>query len=413
MANDRMAEDRPAQGPLQQMAAFRGIYLGLFAYAVLSVVAIETADRLLTRHFRELVTEAARVSPGEGRVIPQIQERVSEGLQNSVWPRVWGVRVNAIVLGADGLTPIYLGGRTVPPPPIEDPRDAIREAMRVLPAITSVDVSVPLDSLLAGSLFVGLGAVIVPLLFLQQARLARREQALFAAALATRDATVERARSIQSELDQVQRRLGQLEPIERAHADEIQKLQDERAELHGRLRALSEREERMRATAVTSSDLDRERQALEDLLDEAVQDLEVKEREISDLQERLQHAAKGGRAPRGRARSAEQLAKRMRTLYPNLEFDDRAIQDMVELGDESLRLRAEESLKKLDADPDTAAVRRKVGGLPAQLSIFELGFAGKGRIYYAKRPGGFRVLTVGGKASQKTDLDYLSKLSLD
>ena len=77
-------------------------------------------------------------------------------------------------------------------------------------------------------------------------------------------------------------------------------------------------------------------------------------------------------------------------------------------------LRIRESLKKLDDDPGSAGTRRKVGGLPAGQSIFELGVAGKGRIYYAKgRQRRFRVLAVGGKASQKPDLEYLSRVSLD
>ena len=126
---------------------------------------------------------------------------------------------------------------------------------------------------------------------------------------------------------------------------------------------------------------------------------------------RLKTAAK--RPSGGRTRAPEQLVKRMRALYRNLEVEDRAIDDMLALGDENLRLRAEESLKRLDEDPEAAGVRRKVGGLPSQLSIFELGFAGKGRIYYTRgkqRP--FRILALGGKASQKQDLEYLSRLSL-
>ena len=87
---------------------------------------------------------------------------------------------------------------------------------------------------------------------------------------------------------------------------------------------------------------------------------------------------------------------------------------MVALGDETQRLRAEESLKRLDDDPESAGTRRKVGGLPAGQSIFELGFAGKGRIYYARgRQRPFRVLAIGGKASQKQDLDYLRRVPLD
>ena len=78
-----------------------------------------------------------------------------------------------------------------------------------------------------------------------------------------------------------------------------------------------------------------------------------------------------------------------------------------------MRLRAEEALKRLTDESESAAIRRKVGGLPPQLSIFELGFAGKGRIYYTRgAPGTYRVLCVGAKNTQKPDLEYLSRLQL-
>ena len=415
MLFNQMADDRPAQSPLEHLSAFRGVYVGIFAYVVLAVLALDGAERGLNAHFQQLVERATQVSPGAGRVIPLIQDRLVDGISESIWTRTMGVRVNAIVLGADAQTPIYLNGRTVAPPPLTPGRGEISEAMRLLPAISTVDVSVPFDSLLAGLIWVGLGGIIVPALFFHQRRLARQEEALFQAALATRDATAARARTIQGELDQVRERLGQLEPIERAHADEIRKLQDERVALNSRLAALAEREESLRATSVSAEDLQEERSALESLLDEAVSDLQTKEQEIEELQDRLRSAAKSsGGGGRGKTRAAEQLTKRLKTLYPSLALDGRAIDDMVALGDESLRLRAEEALKRLESDQDNASIRRKVGGLPAQLSIFELGFAGKGRIYYAQKPGGgFRVLAVGGKASQTKDLEYLSRLRLD
>ena len=47
------------------------------------------------------------------------------------------------------------------------------------------------------------------------------------------------------------------------------------------------------------------------------------------------------------------------------------------------------------------------------LSVFELGFAGKGRIYYTRgKQRRFRVLTIGAKNTQKSNLDYLRKLTL-
>ena len=73
-------------------------------------------------------------------------------------------------------------------------------------------------------------------------------------------------------------------------------------------------------------------------------------------------------------------------------------------------MKAEESLKRLSEEAENVAVRRKVGGLPPQLSIFEIGFAGKGRIYYTRgTQRRFRIMAVGAKNSQKTDLEYLSR----
>ena len=52
-----------------------------------------------------------------------------------------------------------------------------------------------------------------------------------------------------------------------------------------------------------------------------------------------------------------------------------------------------------------------VGGLPPHLSIFELGFAGGGRIYFTRgRVRRHRILRVGTKATQKPDLEFLSRL---
>jgi hypothetical protein len=394
---------------LDHIAAFRFIYVGIFAFLALSFITLEVTESLLRGHFRRVVAEAVQVSPADGAIIPQIQDQLAEVLA-SPWVRFAGVRVNALVLGADARTPIFLGGRTLAPPP-SDPGSSFREASRLLPAITTVDVTVPLDSLLGGGIWVAYGLIFLPLIFRHQRLVVRREQALIHAAVAARDASAERARTIQEELERVSTRLSDLEPTEKAQAQEIAKLERERAALRLRMHDLSHHEHELREQASHAGELEQERHTLEEMLEEAIVDLDSKQGQIQELQDKLKRAAKNsGKA----SRSSEQLAKRLRTLYRNLEVDDRAIADIASLGDETHRLRAEESLKRLDDDPETAGTRRKVGGLPSGLSIFELGFAGKGRIYYAKgRQRAFRILAVGGKASQKQDLEYLSRLSLD
>ena len=406
-----MAAPGAWQGPLDRIAAFRFVYIGIFAYVLLAVVSLELSENLLDSHFKRAVAKAVQVNPADGPIIEQIQDRLSTVL-DSPWLKLGGIRLNVLVLGWDGRTPIYLGGRTLPPPP-GDPLTPFREARKLLPAITTVDARVPLDSLFSGAVWVVYGLVFIPLLLIQQRRVARRDQTLYAAAVVARDASARRAQTIEHELSQVSHRLHELEPMERAQALEIEKLERERTSLRTRMAELSGRVDELRDQAAHSTELESERRTLEEMLDEALHDLEHKEGEIGELTNKLEHASKG-RPPGKTTRASEQLAKRMRTLYRNLEIDDRAIQNILALGDETQRLRAEECLKKLDNDPGSAGTRRKVGGLPSGQSIFELGFAGKSRIYYAKgRQRQFRVLAVGGKASQKTDLEYLSRVSLD
>jgi hypothetical protein len=404
-------------GQLDRLASFRFTYLAIFAFLLFYLLSIEAADALLERHFRAAVHEAVRVSPMDGPIIPQIQSRVSAALRESPWTRWGGVHVNVTLIGADGQTPIYVGAGSLapPPPPAAGFDAAMRQAIDLLPPIEDVTVSVPHGSLLSGGILVFYGAVLLQGLFVLQRRQARGEEERLGAAVSARDDAAQRARAIEDELEAVRQRLRTVEPAERSQAAAIRELETERAVLQQKLRELAQREEELRSGAQRGAELQQEHQALEEMLEEALEDVGQKDRAIRDLQDRLASAATRPEGKKegggGRARETERIGRRLRTLYKNLEFDERAIDDLVALGDESLRLRAEESLKRLADESESAAVRRKVGGLPAQLSIFELGFAGKGRIYYRRsEKGGFQILAIGGKATQKQDLEYLSRL---
>jgi hypothetical protein len=406
--------DRRAPGAgLEGLASLRFTYFAIAAFMVLYLVSIDWIERVLHEHFRVAIELATRVNPADGPIVTQIQNRVSDLVSESPWVRYGGVRVNATVLGADGLTPLFVGGgKVLPPPPERSPEGVMREWMQLLPAIADVYVAVPHGSPLSAGIFVGYGAILVQGLLTYNRRIARHAEAHLAAAVAARNSSADRARSIEEELAKVRDRLREVEPAERAQAAAIDALEQERADLHAKLRELAERESALRASASRAGELEDERQALEDLLEEAVQDVANKEAEITSLQDRLKHEdKKQASQSKGRSRESERIAKRFGALYRNLTVDDRAIGDLVALGDESQKLRAEEALKRLDDDPDTAAVRRKVGGLPPHLSIFELGFAGKYRIYYMRSGrGGYRVLAIGGKATQNQDLEYLSRI---
>jgi hypothetical protein len=407
-----LADSEPDAGgvrALDRLAAFRIEFAAIFAFVVLSVVTVRAAESVLTHHFRSEVSHALRVTPADGPIVPQIQQGMRALIHGSAWTRLAGVKVDVIAIGADG-TIIYSGGPALPPPPRFDPIAVFREAQKLLPASAETFVAVPISSLLVISILVGYGAVLITGLFFHNRNVARHEEALIQAAIETRDEAADRAGAIERELEQVRMRLLEVEPAEKARAEEIRELQNERQNLQRKLMELAEREAKLRASAERSIELDEERRALEDLLEEAVEDLGQKDEEIQTLQGQLKRAVKA--APSGgRSRGAEQLARRMRTLYKNIEIDDRAINDMLALRDETMRLRAEEGIKRLADESDNTAIRRKVGGLPPQLSIFELGFAGKGRIYYTRgEQQRFRILAIGAKNTQKTDLEYLSRL---
>ncbi len=392
-------ESKRSLRPLERIASFRFAYLAIFVFLVAYVFTVEGLEEVLRRYYRAQVEAAVRVDPAAGPVAQQISSRIDTLLQTSVWIRYGDVRVRPLVLAADARTLLYAGGG------FAGHGGDGTGAEALLPAIVEVDVSLPHNTLLANAVLLIYAAVLVTTLVVYTRRLAAREQLELDAMGATRDALAERANAIESELTAVRARLAEVEPESELQAEEIGTLQRERVELHARLARLEVREAALRSGSARAQKLEEERVALEELLEEATRDLTTKETELSELRSQTRRAGKRA------ARDEEVIARRLRTLYKNLEVDERAIENLAELGDESWRLRAEEAVKRLCDEADTAAVRRKVGGLPPHLSIFELGFADKGRIYYTTgRTRRFRILAIGAKNSQKTDLEYLSRL---
>jgi len=388
-------------------ADFQLIYLyAIFAFVLLTVTTVRVTERLLLWHFQRTVAEAVRVDPFVGPLATQLQERIDNAVPRSPWVRWGGVRVSVWVMAADGLTPLYVGGRSV----VSESASGLAAA-RLLPATPDVTVNLPYNAVLSNGILIAYASGLLWALFTYTRAASRREAERIAAAVAARDATAARAVQIEHELLEVQQRLSEVEPAEEFQQEEIRELQAERSTLQHKLAAVEHREQELRAQAVKSVELEGERRTLEEMLDEALGDVSRREEEIRALEARLKRAAKEPPTG-GRAREADHLGRRLRTLYKSLEIDDRAIEDLVELRDEAMKLKAEEAIKRLSDEPDTAAIRRKVGGLPPHLAIFELGFAGKGRIYYQRgEVRRYRILTIGAKNSQKTDLEYLSRLS--
>ncbi len=413
--NEREADDAGAGGaPGDHLTSFRVIYVAIFLFLALYVLTVPAVQFAMSAYFRAAIQARTQVDPANGSVVVQIQDNVREMLRESPWIRFGGVRVRPFVFGADGRLVYPSIGRPDPGGDPLDPGAVQAEAARVLPVSRDLEVSVPLDSLLAVGILMVYAAVLLWTLFVYNRANVREGEERMRAATRARNEAAARAAHIESELGDVRRRLDSIDPAETEHAQEIRNLRQQRSVLQDKLAGLARREEELSAQAARVIDLDEERRTLEDMLEEALGDLSQRDREIATLRTRVTTAGNPAQpdARSGpRAREFDQLDRRLRTLYKNLEVDDRAVQDLIRLGDEAMKLKAEESLKRLSDESENTSVRRKVGGLPPGLPVFELGFAGKGRIYYTHgRTRRFRLLCVGAKNSQKTDLEYLSKV---
>lgn len=398
------AREKPRRSPtaLERLASFRFTYVAIFLFLVVYAFTVDGFSYFLQRHFQQAIVAATHVDPSRGPVLDQVQTRVADLLDHSPWIRWGDVQVQPIVLGADGRTLLYAPGRKLSPHP------GGGNGADLLPALVDVSVAVPHNGLLANGVLVLYAAVLIATLMAHTRKLARREQEEIAALTATRDGIAVRAATIQRELETVRSRLAQVEPEKEIYAEEIGSLEEERTRLLARLTEVESREEALRLRSQGGQELEEERRALEELLEEAGREMQARDAQIEELRSQVKRSA---RREAKASREADVWGRRLRTLYKGLEVDDRAVQNLVDLGDESLRLRAEEALKRLSDEPESAAIRRKVGGLPPHLSIFELAFAGKGRIYYTKgRTRRYRILAVGAKNTQKVDLEYLSRL---
>jgi predicted nucleic acid-binding Zn-ribbon protein len=403
-----VADDAPEEAsPLERLASFRFTYLSIFIFLAAYAFTMEGFEGLMDQHFDAAIHAVANPEASQGPLtIARIQEGVDAVLRESWWIRFGGVRVRPIVLGADGRTVLYAGVRPVAPPAV--PGDVAEATL--LPVTAEVDVTVPLSSVAANAILIVYASLLVTILVIYTRTLTRREVDRLAEVVAARDALSDRALTIETELETVRERLAKIEPETEVSAEELRALEEDRRQLIQKLAEVEVREEELRARSSRIQGLEEERRTLEEFLDEAMTEIGQKDEEIRSLERRIKKARRSSGA-RETGREAENLARRLRTLYKNLEFDDRAVADLVRYRDEATKLKAEEALKRLSDETGVPAVRRKVGGLPPHLSIFEVGFAGKCRLYYTKgRQRRHRILAMGAKNTQKVDLEYLSRL---
>ncbi|MBW2725604.1 MAG: hypothetical protein JRE71_14560 [Deltaproteobacteria bacterium] len=397
---------------LDRISSFRVTYVSILVFLFLYLFTVQVLEEYLRLHFEQVVAESIKVEVNTRAPGQNIRLNLIENVRKSRWVEFWRVKVDVVALARDGETWLYVNGRAqIPSYPNRDPATRIAIHAKLLPATATVDVSVDHNTMLSNTILIGYGVILFVGLFTYNKRVVDLENRVLEESIEARNNAALKARQIEKEIESVRAQLREVEPAKQEHRDEIAQLQSDQTELQAQLNMLATQERELRNQADRSTVLEEEGRALEELLEEATGDLDAKNLEIRELEKHLKRVSKIAGASGGRSKESEVLARRMRVLYPRLDIDDRAIDDIVGLPDEITKLRTEECIKRLGDDADNVGVRRKVGGLPNHLAIYELGFAGKRRIYYAKvQSGRYRVLVIGAKNTQQSDLDYISRI---
>lgn len=137
------------------------------------------------------------------------------------------------------------------------------------------------------------------------------------------------------------------------------------------------------------------------------EDMELK---AIELKGEIEHLKDMFPTPRQRRKRMETTAKRLKTLYKNITFTERAIEGFLSLPDE-FQLKAEEIIHRINVMDASFHVKRKVFGKCGKMNILEVGFSYSGRLYFQKdsqnRP---HILAIGTKNTQQRDLAYLENI---
>ena len=219
-------------------------------------------------------------------------------------------------------------------------------------------------------------------------------------------------RQMSREEHERRRELDSLAQREKESAVRLSELQSERERLREefeRLKIVMEKE-RSRAER-NEDDLIAEIETLEEKLAENLGLQDSQQAEIQTFKDKIALLEKEQRREgKGRQKAYDAFQRRFATLYKNIVVNERAVNGFMDLNEE-MRLKAEEVIHQLNANPDLVTIKRKVFGKKNRETVLEVVFAYKGRLYFRK--GADRrveIAAIGTKNTQDRELEFLAGL---
>jgi predicted nucleic acid-binding Zn-ribbon protein len=150
--------------------------------------------------------------------------------------------------------------------------------------------------------------------------------------------------------------------------------------------------------------------ALEEKIAEKKEQQNKQQDSIADLQTKIDQLESQLEKEQSRkTKSSDSTRKRLTTLYKNLEISDKAITGYLDLTEDQ-KIKCEEIIHQLNADPTLVPIKRKVFGKKNRQTVFEIIFAYKGRLYYRPTATKIEIVTIGTKNTQQQDLNHLNHL---
>jgi hypothetical protein len=219
-------------------------------------------------------------------------------------------------------------------------------------------------------------------------------------------------RKIQDEDRERMSEIDRLRKMERTNTESLEASIQERDRLKSEFDILKATlEDEKKRAGRDEDELFNEIESLETKLNQNLELQNIQKAEIEELKEQIKQYQQGQvKTDKQKIKTSDVARKRFNTLYKNLGFHNRAINGYAELSDE-LKMKAEEVIHQLNADPGLVKIKRKVFGGKDQKTVLEVLFGYKGRLYFRNtKDKRIEVLAIGTKNTQARELEFLARL---
>ena len=200
--------------------------------------------------------------------------------------------------------------------------------------------------------------------------------------------------------------------LEKNQTKNLKALEKIKQKLTSEISDMKKRLEKERVKAIKNEEeMIKEILALEEKFNKNLTLQNTKQEEIETLIEKIKRFEKANRKDSSqKAKGLNSVRKRFKTLYKNVSINEKAINGFMDLTDD-MKIKGEEIIHKLNEDPKYVNVKRKVFGKKGRITIQEVIFAYKGRLYFRNTKGSrIEILTIGTKNTQTKDLEFLDNL---